>query len=165
MRIANFRETLGHRQYGKVGWLAVRYLVPMEGRGYSSIRNRAHGIGGAGRSILGVLIIIQEHPMTLFLSPFRSCQGGHTTLDFTRKSKRGAAHLVERPALLDSDIHVHPTRTAGFGPATKPHLLKKRLHLKSNRPNIFPTHTWARIQIDPQFVRMVEIVRPHEVGM
>src|SRR5947208_15589893 len=68
VRIADLREALRDPQYRKVGWLAVRYLLPVKRRGHTGIGERAHGIRRARRSTLGVLVLFKEHAMTLLIS-------------------------------------------------------------------------------------------------
>src|SRR5262249_24610007 len=47
----------------------------------------------------------------------------------------------------------------------KPYLVEQRLHLLRNRAHVRPAYAWARIQIDPQFIRVLEISGTHGVGV
>jgi len=58
---------------------------------------------------------------------------------------------------------VHAARAAGFRPATKADLIEKTLHLKCNTANIVPTDAGNRIEIDAQFVGMIEIAGAHRM--
>jgi len=84
VRIAEFCEPLRHREYGKVGWLAVANLVPVKWRGHSGVGERAHRIRRACRPILRVLVVIEEYAVALLFPPFRGGQGGRAPLDGTR---------------------------------------------------------------------------------
>ena len=99
VRIADLREALWHREYGKVGRLAVGNLVPVKRRGNPGIGNRAHRIRRARRPILRILVVVEEHAVTLFFPPLRAGQGGRAPLDCARQRERRAAHLVERSSV------------------------------------------------------------------
>ena len=75
MRIAELREALGNREHGEVGRVAVGDLMPVKWRGHTAVGKRAHGIGRAGRAVLGVLVVVEEHAVTLLLPPLRAGQG------------------------------------------------------------------------------------------
>ena len=139
--------------------------MPVKRSRDTRIGQRAHGIRGARRPILGVLVVVEKHAVTLLLPPFRTGQGGHPPLDCTRQRERRAAHFAEGPARLDPHIHMHPARAAGFGPAAKAHFLEQRLHFESDRAHVRPTHAGSRIEIDPQLVGMIEIAGAHRVRM
>ena len=108
MRIAEFREALRNCEDGEVGWLAVGDLMPVKRCGHAGVRKRAHGIRGACRAILRILVVVEEHAVTLFLPPLRAGQTGRAPLDCTRQRERRATYLAEGPALFDPYIHVHP---------------------------------------------------------
>ena len=74
VRIAELREALGNREHGEIGRVAVGDLMPVKRRGHAGVGNRAHGIGGAGRAVLGVLVVVEEHAVTLLLPPLRAGQ-------------------------------------------------------------------------------------------
>ena len=107
VRIADLRETLGNREDGKVGRLAVGDLVPVKRRGHTGVGQRAHGIRGARRPIFRVLVVVEEHAVTLLFPPLRAGQSGRAPLDFTRQRERRAAHLAEGPARMDPHVDVH----------------------------------------------------------
>ncbi|MFZ0296739.1 MAG: hypothetical protein WAM13_00170 [Candidatus Sulfotelmatobacter sp.] len=60
-------------------------------------------------------------------------------------------------------IHVHAARAAGFRPTTKANLIEKTLHFKRDAANIVPTDAGNRIQIDAQFIGMIEIAGAHRM--
>ena len=157
VRIAEFRETPRNREYGEIGRLAVRDLMPVQRRGDSRIGQRTHGIRRAGGPILGVLILVEEHPVPLLFPPFRTGQGGRTPLDCAGQSDRRAAYFAEGPTRLNPHVHVHPAGAAGLGPATKAHFLEERFHLKRDVAHVRPTDARAGIEIDAQLVRVIEI--------
>src|SRR5436309_5709324 len=142
--VAQLRETLRNRQHGKTGRITFRNFVPAKPSGYARIRQRAHGIRRARRTVLRILVVVERHAVPLLLPPLRSGQGRYAPLDGTRKRERGTPHFDERPAWFNPRIHVHTTRTARFRPASKPHLLEKRFHFESDAPYIVPTDARPR---------------------
>lgn len=60
---------------------------------------------------------------------------------------------------------MHAARTAGLGPATKPHLFQQPLHFEGDAAHIGPADSRNRIEIDPQFVRVVKFAGTHRVRM
>ena len=107
VRIAELREALRNREHGKVGRLAVGNLLPVKWRGHAGVGQRAHGIRRARRPILGVLVVVEEHAVTLLLPPFRTGESRRAPLDCARQRERRAAHLAEGPARFDPHIDVH----------------------------------------------------------
>jgi hypothetical protein len=101
--------------------------------------------------------------MTLLFPPFRTSQVGHTALYRTRQCDGAVADLSKGPTRFDSHIHVHAARTAGLGPSPKADLIEKALNFESNPAYIGPTDAWNRVEIDAQFVRMIEIIRAHRM--
>src|SRR5271156_1246977 len=116
MRIADFGESLRHREYVKVGWFAVRNLVPVKGCGYTRIGDRAYGIPRACCPVLRVLVVIEEHAVTLFFPPLRASQRGHPSLDCTREGERRASYFTKGPDRLNPHVDMHTPRAARFGP-------------------------------------------------
>ena len=60
---------------------------------------------------------------------------------------------------------MHAARTARLGPAAKAHLFEKRFHFESNATHVVPAHARTGIEIDAQFVRVLEIDGAHRVRM
>ena len=104
----------------EVGRLAVGHLVPGERRRHARVGQRPHRVGRAGRAVLGVLVVVEEHAVALLLPPLRGRERGRAALDLARQRERGAAHLGERPARLDAHVDVHAARAAGLRPAARP---------------------------------------------
>ena len=101
--------------------------------------------------------------MTLFLPPFRTGQGGGAALDRSRQGHSRTANFGERPTRFDAHIHVHAARAAGFRPASKADLIEKALHFKGHAANIIPADAGNWIEIDAQFVGMIEICGAHRM--
>src|SRR5579864_5576763 len=123
MRVAVLGESRRNGENGKVGRVAVGNFVPVKRRGHAGVGQRANGIGRARGAILRVLVVVEEHAVTLLLPPFRTGKGGRAPFDFARKSECRTANLGEGPAWFDARIDMHPARAAGFGPAAKPGFL------------------------------------------
>ncbi len=84
VRIADLREARRHGEHGKIRRIALRHLVPMKRRGHAGVGQRPHRVRGAGRPILGVLVVVQEHAVAFFLPPFRTGQRRNAPLHRTR---------------------------------------------------------------------------------
>ena len=83
VRIADFREAFRNCKYGEVDRLAIRHLMPVKRRGHTGIGKWAYGIGRASRAVFRVLVVVEEHAMTLLFPPFRACYGRCAPLDCT----------------------------------------------------------------------------------
>src|SRR4029077_2423453 len=60
---------------------------------------------------------------------------------------------------------MHTARPAGFRPAAQAQFCEQALYFEGHAAYIIPTHARNRVEIDPQFVRMVKITRPHRMRM
>src|SRR5690242_15788452 len=112
--------------------------MPMKRHGYSRVGERPHRIGRAGRAILGVLVVVKEDPVTLFLPPFRSSQCGKTTFKLARQGDGGTAHFAEGPARLNTNIDMHSPRTAGLGPTLQSHLIEEGFNFERHATYVVP---------------------------
>src|SRR5215813_6349907 len=101
--------------------------------------------------------------MSLFFPPFRTGESGSTPLHCARKRDSCAAHFSERPARLKTHIYVHAAGAAGLGPAAKPYFFEESLDFQSHPANIGPAHTRHRIEIDAQFIGVIEIAGANRV--
>src|SRR5207249_1958946 len=93
--VAQLGETLRNRQDGKIGRITLGNFVPAKRCGYARIRQRAHGIRRARRTVLRILVVVEKHAVPLLLPPLRSGQGRYAPLDGTRKRERGTPHFDE----------------------------------------------------------------------
>src|SRR6202021_3337497 len=98
--IAELREALRNREYGKVSWIAVRHFSPFKWCGHTGVGQRANGICRTRCPILGVLVVVEEHAVTLLLPPFRTGERRRAPLDFARQGERRTADLAESPTRL-----------------------------------------------------------------
>jgi hypothetical protein len=81
MGIADFGEAPRHGEHGKVGRVAVGHLIPGKRRRDARIGQGADGVGRAGRPILGILVVVEEDAVALFLPPLRCRQRREPALD------------------------------------------------------------------------------------
>src|ERR1700752_3205036 len=100
MGIADFGEALRHGEDREVSRIAIGHLVPMQRSRNACVRQRAYGVCGTCRPVLGILVVIEEHAVTLFLPPLRCGEVGRAALYGTRERNRGAAYLLKRPPRL-----------------------------------------------------------------
>src|SRR5262249_32356033 len=100
MWISAFFELVRNREHSEVGGIAIRNLVPVERHRNPRIGKWPHGIRATGRSILRVLVVVEEHSVPFLLPPLGSCKLRRTAFDLTRQRERGAAQIRERPPRL-----------------------------------------------------------------
>src|SRR5262245_60657467 len=137
----------------------------MYGSRDAGVGKRPDGIGRTRRSVFGVLVVIKKDSVTFFLPPLGAGKSRCAPLNFTRERERGTPDLDKTRARFDRRVDMNAARAARFGPALKSCLLQKRLHFESNPPNIVPLDARTGIEIDAQFVRMVEIAGSNCVRM
>src|SRR5262249_4162155 len=102
-----FSKTFRNGEHSEVTWIAVGDFMPVERRGYTRVFEWPNGICRAGRTILGVLVVVKEHTMTFLLPPLRTRQSGNAALDGTRQRESRASYFRKRPSRLYAHIHVH----------------------------------------------------------
>src|ERR1051326_2440118 len=85
VQMAELLETLWDGEDCKVRRVAVGHFVPQKWSRYASVGKRTHRIRGTCRSILRVLVVVEEHAVTFLLPPLRGSQCRYTPLDRTRK--------------------------------------------------------------------------------
>src|SRR5260370_41919163 len=107
MWIAQLSVALRNREYSEVGGIAIGDFMPVQWRGHTSIGKRTDGICRTRRAVLCVLVVIKKHTVTLLFPPLRSRKGRHASLDGARQRECGPPYLNERPALLNTDVHMH----------------------------------------------------------
>src|SRR5688572_24008590 len=114
--VAELLEPRRHRDEREVAGLAGLDLLPQERRRNARVRRRAHRVRGGDRAVLGVLVVVDEDAVALFLPPLARRQRRRPALDLARERERRAAHFVEAPAPLDAHADVHAAGPGGFGP-------------------------------------------------
>ena len=112
-------EARGHGSQREIRRVAITNLVPGERRRDTCIGRRPYRVRGGDGTILGVLVVIDEHTVALLLPPLAGGERRCAPLDFTRECERGAAHFVKVPARFERtqmcmprepDVFGHPTR-------------------------------------------------------
>lgn len=163
MRIAESGEACWYGKHREVGGLTVGDLLPREGCGDAGIGQRADGVGRTGGAILGVLVVVEEHAVAFLFPPFGTGQGGNAAFNGAGEGQGGAAHVGKGPARLDAHVNVHAARAAGFGPAAQSHFLEECVHFEGDSADVGPSDTGAGIQVNSQFIGVVEIGRAYRV--
>ena len=139
--------------------IARRHLRPGQRRGHPGVSDRADGVGGRDRAVLGVLVVVHEDAVPLFFPPLGRGQVGRPPLDLPRHRHGRAAHVAERPARLDPGVDVHAARPGGLRPAGQPEI---RQHVSGHHghvPDLRPFHAGHGIQVDSELVRVVHVGR------
>ena len=162
-RVADRCEPRRDGADGVVRRIAGGHFRPGQRRGYPGVRDRADGIGGSDRAVLGVLVVVHEDAVPLFLPPLGRGQLGCPPLDLPRHRDGGAAHLAELPARLDPGVDVDAARPGGLRPAGQPEI---RQHIPGHQghvPDLRPFDARHRVQVDPELVRVVQVVGAHRM--
>ena len=96
--------------------------------------------------------------MALFFPPLARGDRRGAPLDFARERQGGAADFRKGPAPLDAHVHVHAARSRRLRPADDAEVVERGTYHLSDRANLGPVDARHGIQIDAQFVGMIEIV-------
>ena len=103
--------------------------------------------------------------MPFFLPPAAGGDLGGTALDLARERYCRASHLGKRPAWLDPAIDVHASRPRRLGPADQPEILEHIARHHRDVTNLRPRHAGNRIQVDPQLVRVIQVLGTDGMGI
>src|SRR5205807_6816525 len=88
MAIGQLREALGHGGEREIGRVDARHLVPVERRRDPRLGRRPHRVGGGHGAVLGVLVVVHEHAVALFLPPLARRERGGAALHVARQRQR-----------------------------------------------------------------------------
>ena len=135
-----------------------------ERRRHARVRQRPHRVRGAGRAILGVLVVVEEHAVALLLPPLRRRERRHAPLDLARQRERRAPHLAERPARLRC-ARSRACRASRSSSASRrgPSSSSSAFTSSATRRTSSQRDAGARIEIDAQLVGMLERAGAHRV--
>ena len=124
--------------------IAVGNLLPRERRRNPRVRQRTHGVSRAGRAVLGVLVVIEEDAVALFLPPLRRRQLRHAPLHRARECHRRTSDLRKRPLRMDTHVHMHAARPARLRPSAKPNFFQQPTNFERDSSHFGPTQHPAR---------------------
>src|SRR4029453_13889132 len=114
--VPELRDACGHRPQGEILRLARRELVPRDWRRDARVRSGPDRVRARDRAILGVLVVVDEHAVTLLLPPPARRDAWRAALDLARQGEGCAADVHEGPAALETDVDVHATRPGRLRP-------------------------------------------------
>src|SRR5262245_37414001 len=117
--IAVALEPLRHGLQREVGRIARVDFIPGERGRYPRVGPRPYRERRAHGAILGVLVVVDEDAVTLFLPPLAGGNRRRAALHFARQRHGGAPHLREGPPLVDANVDMDAARTRGLGPANQ----------------------------------------------
>src|SRR5262249_44119035 len=163
--IAQPGEARGHRAQREVLGTARLELLPGDRCRDARVWLRTDRIRARDRAILGVLIVVDEDAVALLLPPLAGRQTGRTALHLAREGERRATDLVERPATLEADVHVHAARARGLRPSDEVEVAQDLAHHPGDLDDLGPFDPGHRIEVDAQLVRMLEVIGPHGMRM
>src|ERR1700682_330161 len=122
--IANLSKPPGDRGQRKRLRRAGRHLLPPQRCGHAGVCQRTDGVGGSHRSVLGVLVVIEEDAVPFLLPPAAGCTLGGAAPDLARQRHGRAADLGKGPARLDPTVDVDASGPRRLGPADEPEVLE-----------------------------------------
>ena len=161
--VADRREPGGHGVDGELLGPAAGHLVPGQRGGHAGVRSGPDRVGGGHRAVLGVLVVVHEHAVPLFLPPPGRGDLRGPPLDLPGHRHRRGPDLVERPARLDPGVDVHAAGPGRLGPAGQPEVGQHLAGDQRDVEDLRPLHPGHRVQVDPQLVRVVDVIGPDRV--
>jgi hypothetical protein len=105
-RVADLGEPFRHGPDREGVGVAAGYFVPSQRRRNPGLRNGPDGICTSDRSVLGVLVVVDEDAVPFLLPPPRGRELGRAPFDLSGQGHSAGADLGERPAWLDSGVDV-----------------------------------------------------------
>src|SRR5438445_7702162 len=60
---------------------------------------------------------------------------------------------------------MEPTRSGGFWPSDQAEVIEDLAGHERNVADLRPGHARNRVEVDPQLIRMIEVRRPHRMGI
>src|SRR4051812_5431303 len=100
--IAELLESSRHGDQREIRRIASFDFIPRQWRRDPRIWPGTHRVRCGNGTIFGVLVVIDEHPLALFLPPLTRGECRRTLLHLARQSESGEAYLIEAPVGLDS---------------------------------------------------------------
>ncbi len=107
MAVTDLREALRHRREREVLGIGAVDLVPAQGRRDACVGRRPHRVRRRHGAILGVLVVVHEHALALFLPPLAGRELRCAPFHFPSQGQRRPAHLAKTPPPLDAHEEMH----------------------------------------------------------
>ena len=157
-RIPYLGEPRRHGVDGKCGRVTIHDLVPPKRRRDPGVRQRADGVGGGDGPVLGVLVVVHEHPVPFLFPPLAGGDVGSAPFDFPRERHGGPADVGERPARFDPGVDVEAPRARRLRPGGQAKILQHRLGHHGDVHDLRPLDARHGVKVDPELVRMIKIL-------
>ncbi len=138
-------------------------LVPPERRRHARVGGRADRVRGGDGSVLRVLVVVEEDAVALLLPPPTGGEVRGAPFDLSRERERRPSDLGERPTAFEPRVDVDPPRARGLGPPDEAEGLEHLLRHHGDVADLRPLDPRHRVEVHPQLVGMIEIVRAHRV--
>ena len=158
-------ETTRHGPQGEVLRPAFVQLLPGERRRDPCVGPGAHRVGAGHRAILGVLVVVEEDAVAFLLPPLAGRQAWSPPLDFPGECQRGASHLRERPAGVETHVDVDAPRARGLRPAHEAEVGQRPSDHPHHRLELRPLDARDGIEVDPELIGMLELFRAYGMRM
>ena len=159
-------EIVGNGQQVEIGGvLGVRQLRPAHRGAHGCARPRSQAPRAGDRSIPVVLVEIQEHALAALLLP---PVGGYATvaaLELSSEADRGVPNVLEWPVGADPKVDVNAPVSAGLGVGPQPKFVQELLGDRCDPLGIGERGSRLWIQVEPQFVGMIQVRSPNRPWM
>ncbi len=158
-------EPLGHGRDRELLGSAVAHLVPDSG-----VDTRASGVARTEYADATVRSLAFWLKSTKTPSRSSFHQRAVARSGARRSTSRaivscGQPNLLERPLSLDAGIDVEAARSGRLGPGRQAVILEHLPGDERDLDDLAPIHAGHRVQVDAQFVGVVEVVGAHRVGV
>src|SRR5213075_1407476 len=121
MTIADLLKAFRHGAEREIGGVSAVHLVPIERCGHGRLWSGTDRIGRRDGPVFGVLVVVHEHAVALFLPPLAGREVGCSPLDFARERQGRAPPFVKAPAALDAHIYVRIERPRSWASPRAPY--------------------------------------------
>ena len=144
---------------GAVQGIDVDQLVPGHRRRHRRRRGAPRRISGGHRAVAGVLIEVDEEPLSaLFFPPRGGDRRTVAAFELTRQGDHRTPGLDEIPARLDGHEHVQTASARGLGETDKTQFVEQwPQHVDGNTARVGEVRARLRIEVDPELVGMVVV--------
>jgi hypothetical protein len=158
-RVTRRGEPFRYGPHGERRGVHLCHLAPRQRARDPGVGSGPDRVGGGHRPVPGVLVVVDEHPVPFLLPPRRRGQLRHPPLDLPGQGQRRPANVRELPGGLDPNVDVDPPRAAGLGESDQVVFVEDLAARQRHPPDVGERHAGHRVQVHPELVGMVGILR------
>jgi hypothetical protein len=163
VHVAETREASGHRAQREVFRPSRIEFVPRHGRRDARVDLRADRVRTRHGPILRVLVVIEKDAVPFFLPPLARRDRRRAPLDLAREREGRASNLRKLPSPFDPHVHMDAARSRCLRPSDETEVREGLAHDARDRDDLRPLHAGNGVEVDPQFVGVLEVVGAHRM--